>query len=267
MVEDTEAVRWEPHRIDLDSLPNLREVGGAPAGDGRRVRPGTLYRSTQLGSLNDADRSVVESLGLTMVVDLRSAQEVEQSPDVRVAGTYVWLDVLRDFAMASAVGVNDIFADPGGFEQILRDGSATALMHRAYAAMVDLPSARTSYGRWLRDLAAAPGPVLVHCTNGKDRTGWAVALALLAVGVDMEDVRTDYLTTNDQLLPSLAELLDTVGERGIDPELLLPVIGVREEYLATALERVGEMGGMTTYLASMGVTEQVCGRLRDRLTV
>lgn len=267
MAEDTWGARWEPRRIELDSLPNLREVGGAATADGRVVRPGSLYRSTQLGSLSDADRSVVESLGLAVVVDLRTAQEVEQAPDVRVTRTYVWLDVLRDFAMASAVGVNDIFANPGGFEALLRDGTATTLMHRAYAAMVDLPSARASYGRWLCDLAVAPGPVLVHCTNGKDRTGWAVALALLAVGVDVEDVLTDYLTTNDQLLPSLAELLDAVGEQGVDPELLLPVIGVRQEYLATALERVGDLGGMVAYLASVGVTDEVLELLRDRLTV
>lgn len=266
MASETVDARWQPRRIDLDSLPNLREVGGAPASDGRRVRPGVLYRSTQLASLSDADRVVVEGLGLAMVVDLRTAQEVEQSPDVRVTRTYIWLDVLRDFAMASAVGVKDIFENPRDFAEILRDGTATTLMHRAYAAMVDLPSAQASYGRWLCDLAMTPGPVLVHCTNGKDRTGWAVALALLAVGVDADDVVTDYLTTNEQLLPALTELLDAVGEQGIDPELLLPVIGVREEYLATALGRVGELGGLSSYLDALGVTDEVREQLRDRLT-
>lgn len=209
----------------------------------------------------------MEALELAMVVDLRTAYEVEQAPDVRVTDTYVWLDVLRDYAMASAVGVADVFSDPGAFEAMLRDGTAAAMMREAYLAMVDLPSARQSYGRWLRDLADGQGPVLVHCTNGKDRTGWAVALALLAVGVAAADVFTDYLTTNDQLLPVLEELFDAVARQGVDPELLLPVMGVREEYLAGALDRVEHLGGLDAYLASLGVSSAMVDRLRDRLTV
>ena len=266
MVEQPAVARWVPRRIDLSSVPNLRDVGGAPAGDGRVVRPQTLFRSTQLASLDDDDRQVLEAWQLSMVVDLRTVSEVERAPDVRVTGTYVWLDVLRDFAMASAVGVEEVFSEPQAFEAILRDGTAAAMMREAYLAMVDLPSARASYGRWLRDLAQGQGPVLVHCTNGKDRTGWAVAVALLAVGVDVEDVLTDYLTTNDQLLPMLDELFDSVAAQGVDPELLLPVMGVREDYLAAALDRVGDLGGLAAYLDLLGVTEAMVDRLRDRLT-
>jgi protein-tyrosine phosphatase len=132
--------------------------------------------------------------------------------------------------------------------------------------MVDLPSARESYGRWLADLASGKGPVLVHCTNGKDRTGWAVALVLLAVGVDVDDVMTDYLTTNEQLLPVLEELFASVREQGIDPALLLPVMGVHEDYLATALERVERLGGLDAYLELLGIGDTQRSQLVRRLT-
>jgi len=257
---------WLPRRIDVPSLPNLRELGGAPAGGNRTVRPGTLYRSTQLAGLAEHDRPVVEALGLAVVVDLRTAFEVQRAPDVPVTDTYVWLDVLHDFAMASTVGVEDLFDDPRQFHTMLRDGTATAMMHEAYVAMVELPSARDSYGRWLQQLAVGDGPVLVHCTNGKDRTGWAVALALLAVGVDIHDVFTDYLTTNEQLLPVFESLIESVEQKGVDPELLMPVIGVRHEYLTTALDRVEQRGGLSAYLASLGVDEHTLDGLRDRLT-
>jgi protein-tyrosine phosphatase len=247
-------------------VPNLRDVGGAPADGGRRVRPGVLYRSTQLANLADEDRSAIDALGLATVVDLRTAVEVQRAPDVDVDAQYVWLDVLRDYAMAAAVGVEDVFADPGQFEAVLRDGTAAAMMREAYLAMVDLDSARESYGRWLCDLAESEGPVLVHCTNGKDRTGWAVAVALLAVGVDQRAVLTDYLTTNEQLLPVMQGLMAGVAQQGIDPDLLLPVVGVREEYLGAALDRVAQMGGLFAYLDQLGVTEETRERLRDRLT-
>jgi len=257
---------WQPRRIDVASVPNLRDVGGAPAGGGRRVKPRTLYRSTQLAALTDTDRSAIDALGLSTVVDLRTAVEVQRAPDVDLDVQYVWLDVLRDYAMASAVGLEDVFADPEQFETILRDGTAEAMMRDAYLAMVDLGSARESYARWLHDLAASEGPVLVHCTNGKDRTGWAIALALLTVGVDERAVLIDYLTTNDQLLPVLEGVLNGVAQRGIDPELLLPIVGVRQEYLETALQRVVQIGGMSAYLDDIGVAEDLREALRHRLT-
>jgi protein-tyrosine phosphatase len=257
---------WTPRRIDVPSVPNLRDVGGAPTGQGSVVRSNVLFRSTQLASLDDDDLPALEALNLALVVDLRTASEVERAPDVRVTDTYVWLDVLRDFAMASAVGVDDVFADPRAFEKMLQDGTATSLMHEAYLAMVDLPSARESYGRWLTDLASGDGPVLVHCTNGKDRTGWAVALVLLSVGVDVDDVMTDYLTTNDQLLPVLEGLFASVREQGIDPSLLLPVMGVHEDYLATALERVERLGGLDAYLELLGISDTQRSHLVRRLT-
>ena len=64
----------------------------------------------------------------------------------------------------------------------------------------------------------------------------------------------------------LDELFDSVAAQGVDPELLLPVMGVREDYLAAALDRVGDLGGLAAYLELLGVTEAMVDRLRDRLT-
>jgi protein-tyrosine phosphatase len=68
------------------------------------------------------------------------------------------------------------------------------------------------------------------------------------------------------LLPVFESLIASVEQQGVDPELLMPVIGVRQEYLATALDRVEQMGGLGAYLASLGIDEHTLDRLRDRLT-
>jgi protein-tyrosine phosphatase len=201
---------------------------------------------------------------LSLVVDLRTDVEVEQAPDQRVA-PYLRLDVLADSAMASQASMEPLFADPRAFEQFLADGTAVGFMRQAYVEFVDLPSARQSYARWLRDLAASDGAVLVHCTNGKDRTGWAVAVALLAVGVSEQDVLTDYLTTNDQYLPSLGPVFEQVAANGLDPALLEPVLGVREEYLRTALDQVQALGGLDAYLEAIGIDDRTREALVTRL--
>ncbi len=256
---------WAPRRINLQTVANLRDVGGAPVAGGGAIRDGVLFRSTQLASVSPADREVLKELKLGLVVDLRTSFEIELAPDVKVAGEYLWLDVLRDSVLASQASMDDIFTDPGKFAQILSDGTADALMRQAYLDIIDLPSAREAYGRWLRDLAQMRVPALVHCTNGKDRTGWAVALALLSVGVSQDDVMTDYLTTNDQYLPALESVFAQVAENGLDPALLQPVLGVREEYLGTALERVRALGGLDSYLALIGIGDDDRQALADWL--
>lgn len=256
-------MQWQPRRVDLATIGNLRELGGARAESGQ-VRPGVLFRSTQLGSASDEDAEVLRQLGVTTVVDLRTSYELQQAPERRI-GDYVWLDVLADSQIASQASMEPLFADPKAFEQFLADGTAVAFMRQAYVEFVDLPSARAAYGRWLRDVADSEGAVLVHCTNGKDRTGWAVAVALLSVGVELDDVFTDYLTTNDQYLGSLAAVFDEVAAKGLDPALLEPVLGVREEYLQTALDRVESLGGLDAYLALLQVDDQVREGLAARL--
>ncbi len=254
---------WQPRRIDLATVGNLREVGGARSRRGT-VRQGILYRSTQLASIDEPDREVLQDLGLSMVVDLRTEVELQQAPDQRIAD-YLWLDVLADSDMASQASMEPLFADPKRFEEFLRDGTAVAFMRQAYLEFIELPSAQAAFGQWLQQLADCPGGVLVHCTNGKDRTGWAVALALLAVGVDMDDVFTDYLTTNDQYLRALGPVFEQVAERGLDPQLLEPVLGVREEYLQTALDAMATAGGLDAYLTRIGVDATVRARLEARL--
>jgi protein-tyrosine phosphatase len=223
-----------------------------------------LYRSTQLASASAQDRTVLEGLGLSLVVDLRTDIEVEQAPDQHLA-PYLRLDVLADSDIASQASLEPLFADPKAFKQFLADGTAEGFMRQAYAEFVDLPSARTAYAKWLRDLAASDGAVLVHCTNGKDRTGWAVAVALLSVGVSEDDVFTDYLTTNDQYLPSLGPVFEQVAAKGLDPALLEPVLGVREDYLGTALQRVEALGGLDAYLAGLGIDAPTRQALESRL--
>ena len=58
----------------------------------------------------------------------------------------------------------------------------------------------------LDDVASGPGPVLVHCAAGKDRTGVVVAMALAAVGVERSAVVEDYVLTGERIAAIMARL-------------------------------------------------------------
>ncbi len=232
--------------IPITSVPNLREVGGYRTRDGAFVRFGRFYRSTDLSRVTADDAPRLAGLGLVTVFDLRTVAERDAAPD-RVPSSVreVQLDVLADQVQASmAAQLNAVLAEPSRLAQLLGDAHARDLFLDVYRNLVTLPSARTSYRVMFTDLAAADAlPALVHCTTGKDRTGWATAALLLLLGVDEDDVFGDYLLTNDQLLPSFRDVFDRFMAAGGDPDLLRMVLGVRAEYLQAALARMRDVFG------------------------
>jgi protein-tyrosine phosphatase len=225
-------------RVPLRTAPNLRDLGGLPARGGT-VRTGAVYRSATLARLEGEDLATFGRLGISTVYDLRTVGERAASPDRLPGGVRsVGLDVLADSTTDVAAGVGQLGSDPVGLAETLGDGRGIALMRDSYRNIVGLPSALAAYRTFYLDLIdpGRSGAALFHCTTGKDRTGWAAASLLLLLGVGEDDVRADDLETNNDLLPALQPLLAAAAEKGVDTQLLLPVLGVRREYLDAAID-------------------------------
>ena len=72
-----------PHHgaiLKLDGGRNFRDLGGYVTTDGRRVRPGRLFRSGAPVGLTAADRRRIEALGIRRIVDFRSIEERAREP-------------------------------------------------------------------------------------------------------------------------------------------------------------------------------------------
>lgn len=256
-------------RIPLQSAANFRDLGGLSGGDGV-VRPGTIYRSATLARLRGDDIAAFGDLGIRTVYDLRTAAERAASPDVLPADVRsVGLDVLAGSTTDVAASVGQLVSDPSGLAATLGDGRAVALMEQSYRNIVSLPSALRAYRAFYLDLIDADraGGALFHCTTGKDRTGWAAASLLLLLGVSEDDVRNDYLETNTDLTPALQPIIDAAASQGVDTDLLMPVLGVRIEYLDAALDeartRWGSIEGYA--LDGLDISAEQLGGLRKRL--
>lgn len=256
--------------IPVASVPNLRDAGGYPAAAGTTVRTGLLYRSTDLGAVTDTDAHALDALRLGTVFDLRTVAEREARPDrVPTGAKEVALDVLADRDPSAAPAMMlQLLADPALAEEKLGGSEASEHLKRSYREFVSLPSAVTAYRTLYTDLARdTDAPVLVHCTTGKDRTGWAVAALLLLLGVDEEQVFAEYLLTNEQLLPALAPVFDRFRAAGGNPDILVPLLGVRREYLETALDEMhAAFGDIESYFVrGLGVAAEDVDALRTRL--
>jgi protein-tyrosine phosphatase len=223
--------------ITIATLPNLRDVGGWPTHEGRTVRRGQLYRSVELSKLDDAGLAAFTTLGVRTVFDLRTEPERSAEPDRVPPGTaHVVADVLADMKIALPARLTDLFEDPVRTSESLGDGRALELIEQAYRDIIGLPSALHAYRLLYTSLADADRrPALIHCTTGKDRTGWGAAALLMLLGVSPADVQRDYLRTNDDLLPALQPVFDRFAAGGGDPDLLRPLLGVDAAYLDAAL--------------------------------
>ena len=251
----------------IPSIPNLRDVGGVRTRTGGSVRTELLYRAAGLHTLAPGDVPAFERLGLRTVYDLRLTREQAEAPDRLPATTrHVPADVLSGWTRGGPSQLFEWASDPAAARAGLADGRAEALWVEQYRAFVRLPGARAAYGAMLRDLAAdASRPALVHCTTGKDRTGWAVALLQLLLDVPDDAVMAHYLESRDRLAPFVATVLEGLAARGIDPDLFVPVFDVRPAYLEAALDEMrAGYGTVEAYLAEgLGVDGAVQRELQD----
>ncbi len=264
----TSTATGEP--LAIPPIPNLRDVGGCPTRSGCRVRTGLLYRSSGLHGLAPVEGDAIARLAIRTVYDLRLAREQAEAPDRLPAGTrHLPLDVLAAWAKG---GPSQLFAwasDPTAARDALADGRAEALWVEQYRALVRLPSARAGYGTLFRDLTiASHRPALVHCTTGKDRTGWVVAALQLLLGVPEDAVMDHFLESRRHLGPLVEPMLAAIAARGGDPELFRPLLDVRPNYLEAALDEVrGTYGPIERYFSDgLGVDKATQMALRTAFT-
>lgn len=257
------------HRQEIAALPNLRDVGGHPTRDGGRVRTGLLYRSTDLSRIDGTDAAALARLGIRTVYDLRTAGERTGQPDRLPPGSaYVVADILGDSPAMTPAEFVTLFEDPAAAEKALGGGRSAMFFVNAYREFVRLGSARAGYRRLFSDLVGgASTPALVHCTTGKDRTGWAAAALLMLLGVPDDVVMEDYLLSGPRLLPMVRPMIDAFEARGGDPELMWPLVDARPAYLEAALDEMRRLfGSIEGYFAEgLGIDAPTQGALHATL--
>lgn len=266
---------------------NVRELGGYQTVGGRTVRHGLIWRSAALAWLSPAEREGLVRLGLRFDLDLRSGVEVEELPDPQLPGVAyervcAMLDARNDEVNFSPEGIARILEA----QQEARGGAAVPMAGSGEVSM-DSPQAQqvmnelyvgmafgsAAYRALFAHLEAGDVPILFHCTAGKDRTGVAAMLVLLALGVSEEDALYEYLLTNAYRVEKILEfarqeLGDDVGDVPELPEEILMRAGVSERMGRAVLGAIlARYGCYETYFeAEYGLDAARIAALRDRFT-
>lgn len=251
---------------------NARDMGGYPTVRGTRVRTGRLYRANALNRLSPDDVLLLGGLKLACLIDFRHPHEIDLIGPDRLPPVPPRLVALPVFDLDHEVftTVGSVLAGHAGVEAILplRDGGAIVAMRELYRWFVTADAPRQAFAEALRIIATDDHlPLLFHCTAGKDRTGWLAAVILSLLGVDRSLIVSDYLHTNELNAAANREVLSRVAQRVPEPELLLPLLEARLEYLDTAFAEVDRVfGGIDGYVREgLGLDEATVAALRANL--
>ena len=244
----------------LSGIPNFRDIGGYEGADGRTVRYGKIYRSQLIHSLTDTDLATLRGLNIRYVCDLRGDPERKKAPNAWVEEPMPLLRHLNigmDVRAGADVLLGMITADP-------TVNGVRKMMMFTYSM---LPKAfEGKLGPILDDMIAGNQfPMLIHCTAGKDRTGFMTALILLTLGVSLDAVQYDYALTEKytdmdlMMAASATYLKDIVGERiEADHEMLRLLCGTSPDYLNAALVAIEkDYGSVENYLAQTAGFDEV----------
>lgn len=238
--------------IRFPNVSNFRDFGGYETRDGRMLPKGRLYRSAHLGRLDPAGNERLGTLGIRTIIDLRGQLERTKALPA--------LDADGGIEIVSAP------VEPGApTTMLLPDG-------RTLTADLMRESILTIYGRFGRDpmlgfgvalralLDRSDAPLLIHCTAGKDRTGYTVALVQLLLGVPLSTVMADYQLTNVHWDRAYE------GAGRFPPEVMEPGLQADERYLSSALTALQEAHGeIDTFAARATGIPDYGDRLRKKL--
>lgn len=224
-----------PERVfRLQGAPNFRDLGGYPGRGGRPLRWRRLFRSDHLADLTAADRERLVPLQLARAFDFRGVDER--------AGAPYELPGVTQHSLAIEPTVVQRMSDLADTGRVLTAPLMAELMHDLYRSLINDRADR--FAQLLEHLIESDAPAVFHCTAGKDRTGVAAALVLLALGVPRAVVEQDYLLTNDLLR-------GPPPVRGDMPADVWAVLwGAQQGFLDTALRIIdADHGGVERYLA------------------
>ena len=243
-------------RLDFEGAINFRDLGGYPAVGGRRTRWRRLFRADSLADLTPADLARLDALGLRGLVDFRTPLERHLKPN--------------RLPEAARIRTLELGFLPAGTLEMLERVRSGRIDTAELQALVTSQYRKFAiehveeYRRAVAFAAEADNyPLLLHCTSGKDRTGFAAAVLLLAIGAPREVVLADYDLTNRYR----RDVSHLFGPQ-TSPEVIALLLSAQARYLEAALDEIDRAhGSFDDYLSkALGVDQAMRVRLIDLLT-
>ncbi|KAI1449743.1 tyrosine/serine protein phosphatase [Annulohypoxylon stygium] len=266
--------------IAFDNILNFRDVGKTVNDHlGRKlVREGVLYRSARPDDASPADRKRLrDEIGIKTVVDLRTKTEHLKQAEKRQASQTDLSDADATSVQIPGVRYQQIKVTGRRFEKYIVGQLSWwsyfkliflfALGYRVEAislisqevllprglvglGLVTIDESGAEIAETLRTLLAPSStPLLVHCTQGKDRTGLIIALILMILSVPASAIDHDYMLSTEGLSSEREMRMKEIRDIGLTAEWG----DSSPDFVSRVVEHIdAKYGGVEGYLDSVG---------------
>lgn len=246
------------------NITNFRDIGGLVTVSGQRIKKETLYRSGNLAQVK-AVSPAFSSYRIATVCDLRTLVEKRYQHtkyDFKNVVNVPLVDKSRQLFTKKTLKLVSYKATEADFETLMIDTYKNMVLY--------CQSEIKTIFSLLADTTQLP--LLIHCSAGKDRTGFISALIQLLLGVSYDDVLHHYLASNDELTPALrgpARLLKIISFNRLSSDTLAPLRMVRKSYLDAALTLITDkFGTVEQYLIQdCGLSATTIKEIKQNLLV
>ena len=258
LFNDRYRVRVASRTVNVPGVQNFRDLGGYPVyAQHKRIRWGMLYRSARIDLSQPATRDKLNHLGIRTVIDLRTPSESPLPAGTlpgqpRVVHIPIPVDCLTD--ILADIDQQRIQPDTIGriVERINRH--IVAANAPAFRQMFDILLDKENY------------PAVIQCSTGKGRTGIASALVLNALGVNDDDIMTDYRLSRFNIPTAISYVYELPVR---SQEALITLFSARENFLNAAKDEIERTyGSVDEYLTkAVGLQKDEQRQLQEILLV
>ena len=253
-IQEARDIHYKDERSEFDSDEIFANFRAVKAGN---IKENTLYRSASPCDNQHNRASYVDKLiakaGVEYVLDLADNQEkIDKYISADDFNSPYWKS-LQETDQIALMALNTNFTSED-FQRRLAEGLAIMMTEE-----------RPLLGAGLGAMLDSDGPYLVHCTEGKDRTGFVCMLLEALCGATYQEIVDDYMITYDNYYKITKEKdpmrYDTIVENVLDP-MIRGMIGDDKADLNTAdLKAAAE-----NYLRGAGLSDGQIQGLIDKLT-
>lgn len=233
---------------------NIRDLGvyASPF-----IGRGVAYRCGALGQVTDEGKTILtKDLGIKLILNLRSGTETSKDPEPDIESVKsLWLPCTQQ---PLPVDLNGFAGD---------DGKKGYL--KMYGDVLDIY--KPSFRAVLEHLRDDRGPVLFHCSAGKDRTGILAALLMGLAGCSHDTIAQDYALSRIGIEPHRETLLKIwlqwKKDWDMDTPGMVEFFAIKGSIMKTVMEMVDEKyGGMRGYVKhELGFSNEEIEKIKANL--
>lgn len=252
----------------MEQIHNFRDFGGYKTQDSLTIKTGLLFRSASLANASDNDVEKLLLLGIKTIIDLRTNKERSKDPDRLPANSNIKsIHIPIKVTMHDESGfIFQLFSLIFGKARRIAYHEAMKQVYQEYVT-----DFRSEFSEILRLVSENSNlPILIHCTGGKDRTGFACSLIQLTLGVPIKTVMHDYLKTNDyshEIKDEIQKRLKKFSFFGVSIKKFFPLLEARSGYLEAAYNQIKtDFGTIDDYVRDgLNFSDEDRQRLKDLL--